>query len=240
MNLRHPLHEFMPYGAPDLLVAHRPDLSRALTVSAFAVFSLFAAAAFLSTHAPRRIEPGPRVVELLPSFRAPAIRFVPPSGPPKVAVRPASRFAMPKPVVEDTPQTTDLPPEYEEYAKQVQKDGGTGPPSTPSDAHAEFTHGEDADLPVAAVDSWPVAVTVVKPEYPSIARDAMVEDLVIVLVLVGRDGRVRDVKIDEHHHSPLLDEAARDAAKKWVFSPALVNDHPVAVWTAIPFKFVLQ
>src|SRR6185295_18902900 len=38
MKLRHPLHEFMPYGAPDLLVAHRPDLSRALTLAAFAAF----------------------------------------------------------------------------------------------------------------------------------------------------------------------------------------------------------
>ena len=58
--------------------------------------------------------------------------------------------------------------------------------------------------------------------------------------LLTDDGRVREARVDERQHVPLLDEAALEAAKKWVFSPAQVNGHAVSVWSAIPFSFRLQ
>ncbi len=59
-------------------------------------------------------------------------------------------------------------------------------------------------------------------------------------VLVGRDGRVLDVRIDQGHSVPMLDEAAVRAARQWVFTPAFANGKPVAVWVAVPFNFSLQ
>ena len=241
MKLRHPLHEFMPYGAPDLLVAHRPDLSRALTLAAFAVFSLFAGLAALSTLAPQHVEQRPPIIVLQPPpFVPPAIRSLPPSGPPKARVNPAPKFAMPKAVAEEIPEKPVLPPGYDEFAKQVQTNNSHWTQNSSVDTSTRFTQAEDPDKPASYVEVWPVAITEVKPEYPQIARDAMVDGPVFVLVLVGRDGHVREAKIDEHHHVLLLDDAALAAAKKWVFSPAMVGNHPVAVWTAIPFKFILQ
>ncbi len=38
----------------------------------------------------------------------------------------------------------------------------------------------------------------------------------------------------------MLNDAALAAARLWVFKPALVNNQPVAVWTAIPFSFGLH
>jgi TonB family protein len=49
-------------------------------------------------------------------------------------------------------------------------------------------------------------------------------------------GNVEVVKTD----SELFDQATIDATMKWVFTPAVMNNAPVAVWVTIPFKFKLQ
>jgi len=59
-------------------------------------------------------------------------------------------------------------------------------------------------------------------------------------VLVGRDGRVRDAVADPRHSITMLDPAALEAARQWVFKPALANGKPVAVWVAVPFSFRLH
>ena len=79
-----------------------------------------------------------------------------------------------------------------------------------------------------------------KPEYPSFARDAGVEGLVLVHALIGKDGRVVRAEVDAKHSIPMLNQTALEAAKRWVFTPATTNGHPVAVWYAIPFRFVLH
>jgi len=50
-----------------------------------------------------------------------------------------------------------------------------------------------------------------------------------VLVLIGRDGHVREAKLDEHVHVPLLDAVALEAARKRVFTPARSSGRAVAV-----------
>ena len=242
MKLRHPLHEFMPYGAPDLLVARRPDLSRALTVAATAAFSLFAVLGGLSALAPREgVKPEIRII-VAP---IPAPRYEPqkPSGsatPPRAVVHADPRIGAIRPVERDIPQDPVIPDWMIGLKDQVQPTIGDPARIGPAIVDSALLKGDDPDKPATYAEVWPVAVIEVKPEYPDIARAAMVDGPVIVLVLVGRNGRVRDAKVDERHHSPMLDEAALTAARKWVFSPALSGGHPVAVWTAIPFKFVLQ
>jgi len=232
-----PLHEFMPYGAPDLLVAQRPHLSRALALSSTLAAGLWLAAAALAPLlAPPvleavRIPPRPYDVdrfEILPDLVRSRGSQVRPSPPDK------GNFA---PREEAQPIAPEGAIDYGSIAEQVQPGTGAGlgesvlPVATPV---------VDPDLPADVVEELPVAVTRVLPEYPDIARQAMVDGQVIVLVLVGRDGRVRDAKIDVNRRSPLLEEAALAAARQWVFSPALVNQRPVSVWTAIPFRFVLS
>jgi outer membrane biosynthesis protein TonB len=38
----------------------------------------------------------------------------------------------------------------------------------------------------------------------------------------------------------LFNEVAVAAAMQWVFTPAVMNNGPVAVWVSIPFKFKLN
>jgi TonB family protein len=88
-------------------------------------------------------------------------------------------------------------------------------------------------------EELPVCVTRVAPEYPTMAREADISGEVVTHVLVGADGRVHDVRVDQQHSVLMLDDAATQAARELVFVPALVNNRPVAVWVAVPFNFRL-
>jgi len=84
----------------------------------------------------------------------------------------------------------------------------------------------------------PVPVTQVKPDYPEFARDAQIQGTVLLHVLVGKDGRVKNVKVKKSITG--LDDAAIKAIKQWVFKPALSNNKPVAVWVEVPMNFHLN
>jgi protein TonB len=88
------------------------------------------------------------------------------------------------------------------------------------------------------VEELPEAITKVAPVYPDIARQASVDGTVLVQALVGKDGKVKDAKVVKS--IPMLDDAAVNAVKQWVFKPALSNNKPVAVWVAVPVRFSLQ
>lgn len=235
------LQEFMPYGAPDLIRAQRPYLSRALALSSsLAVFTLVGFALLAPLVPKPRVEISiPSIVDLTRSIRYAVPEHHPTAA--KIAPRSTpldSKYGAPKIVEDDHPISTTSSPDYDDLARQVQP--GAGEPATPSAEGVSPAPPLDPDAPASYVEVMPVAITEVKPDFPPVARDAMVDGLVIVMVLVGRDGHVREAKVDAKHSIPLLDEAALEASKRWVFNPALSNGHPVAVWTAIPFQFILQ
>jgi len=78
----------------------------------------------------------------------------------------------------------------------------------------------------------------VQPIYPEEAKKLNLKGLVIVRVLVDKRGKVIDAKILKSSNYPILDQAALDAAKDFVFEP--VRDErgvPVEFFTTIPFRF---
>ncbi len=88
------------------------------------------------------------------------------------------------------------------------------------------------------VEEQPVLIEKQPPVYPELAQMAKIEGTVIVKVLVGKDGKVKDAILGKGVNG-ILDQAALDAAKGYVFKPAMQNKKPVAVWVAIPFRFQL-
>jgi protein TonB len=90
-----------------------------------------------------------------------------------------------------------------------------------------------------AFESAPELVAIDRPEYPEMAREARVEGHVVVLVLVGVDGFVKDARLADDG-VPMLNEPALAAARAAVFRPALQSDQPVAAWIAIPIEFALR
>jgi TonB family protein len=99
---------------------------------------------------------------------------------------------------------------------------------------------KDAPPPdFVAVDKEPVAVKTVAPYYPELAVLAGAEGVVYVKMWIDTTGKTRDVQVVKSDND-VFNRAAIEAARQYVFTPALHEGKPVAVWVALPFKFKLS
>jgi len=89
------------------------------------------------------------------------------------------------------------------------------------------------------VEKPPQIVKRVLPEYPPIAIRAGIEGVVWVKILVGKDG-IPQKAVVVKFTSEIFNDAAMAAAMKFTFTPAYMNQGPVKVWVAIPFRFTLK
>ncbi len=76
------------------------------------------------------------------------------------------------------------------------------------------------------------------PRYTPEAMRAKVQGTVILEVVVGTNGKVRDVRVIRS--LPMLDEAAIAAAKQWEFAPPMVDGKPVPVLMLLEQHFNLR
>ena len=84
----------------------------------------------------------------------------------------------------------------------------------------------------------PALVKRVPPVYPPIAVNAQVQGVVILEATVGRDGRVEDVEV--LRSVPLLDKAAIDAVRQWVYAPLLLNGQAEGFVLTVTVSFSLS
>jgi protein TonB len=78
------------------------------------------------------------------------------------------------------------------------------------------------------------------PTYPGLARKRGQEGTVILQVLVNREGRVDDLKIETSSNLTLLDRAAVTAVQKWRFEPGRRGEERVPMWVRVPVTFKLK
>jgi len=83
----------------------------------------------------------------------------------------------------------------------------------------------------------PRKIVNVNPVYPGIARSAQVAGVVILEAVIDARGRVESVRV--LRSIPPLDQAAVDAVKQWIFTPALLNGVPVPVVMTVTVNFEL-
>jgi protein TonB len=76
------------------------------------------------------------------------------------------------------------------------------------------------------------------PAYPAIALAARKEGVVIIEATIGVDGRVQDARI--LRSESLLDQAALDAVRQWIYTPTTLNGVPVPVIMTVTVRFTLQ
>lgn len=112
---------------------------------------------------------------------------------------------------------------------------GTGPVAIQNDVSID--EGPPPDF--VPVEKQPVPVKSPPPAYPEIARRAGVEGTVWVKIWVDKEGKAKKAQILKSD-AELFNQPAIDAAMQWVFTPAVMNNGPVAVWVSIPFKFKLN
>jgi protein TonB len=231
------LFEFMPYGAPELKQVSKPYMFRATWTSMGAwalVFLLAFTTSFILAHRPH--ETSVIVVPYRELAAPPPLTDKPP--PPKVEV--AQQIAPPTAAAPVPVPDAEAPPE-QQIATQDQLAAVSPGPATDGKDIVVAPPDDDA-LPkfgdYVYVEELPEAITKVQPIYPDMAREANVDGTVLVQALVGKDGRVKDVKVVKG--LPMLDASAVTAVKQWIFKPALSNNKPVAVWVAVPVRFSLH
>jgi len=81
----------------------------------------------------------------------------------------------------------------------------------------------------------PKKVLDVAPVYPDVAVKAHVEGVVIVEATIDARGRVADAKV--LRGLPMLDEAALDAVRRWVYTPTLLSGVPTPVIMTVTVRF---
>ena len=91
---------------------------------------------------------------------------------------------------------------------------------------------------VVPLDREPQIVKKVEPGYPAAALQAGLEGRVIVKIWVDREGKAGKVVVLKSDNE-VFNEAAIEAARQFVFTPAYLNNKPVAVWVSYPFRFRL-
>ena len=100
--------------------------------------------------------------------------------------------------------------------------------------------GKPVEPPVLAVGDVkpPRLVRRIEPAYPELARQARTEGVVILEATTDIFGRVVAVRM--LRSIPLLDAAAVDAVRQWVYEPLLVNGRPRPVTFTVTVRFVLK
>ena len=84
----------------------------------------------------------------------------------------------------------------------------------------------------------PKLVKEVQPAFPEDARQARIEGVVILSVKTDAKGRVADVMI--LRSIPLLNQAAIDAVKQWVYKPLLINGVATPAVFTVTVRFQLK
>lgn len=84
----------------------------------------------------------------------------------------------------------------------------------------------------------PRKIVNVSPVYPELARQARVQGPVIIEAMIDARGRVQDAKV--LRSIPLLDEAALEAVRRWVYAPTLLNGIPTPIIMTVTLVFELK
>jgi len=93
---------------------------------------------------------------------------------------------------------------------------------------------------VRAVESVMAERLVVKvaPNYPPMARKALIQGKVVLKLEINKSGDVERLQLISGH--PMLARAAIDAVKQWKYKPFLLNGDPIAVETRTSVNFTLS
>jgi len=163
------------------------------------------------------IIPPPPEVKPEPAMPQPPVKIkkVAPA-PPRPTITINAPIPNPLPPTPPT-QTNSITPPSDTPAPPVHSDGGAGD-AVPS----ALAYGTQTRIP-----------------YPMTALRNRTEGTVVLRVLVGEDGSVKEIEVDKSSGSRDLDRAAREAVMKWKFKPGMRSGVAYAGWARVPINFTL-
>ena len=176
--------------------------------------------------AEKDVVPVVHLVPLPPISPPPPPRAVEPRRPGRFIAAPTLLPSEPTRPVEDSAH----PPEDETRAPEEL--AWPGPPQPEPDLEPA------GPIYVGGAVAQPRRLVFVEPVYPPAARTARLPGLVILQVLLGKDGTVREVKV-LRPGSLGMTESAEAAVRQWRWEPALLNGQPVEALMTVTVTFVL-
>ncbi len=143
--------------------------------------------------------------------------------------------ATPEPAQEEAPAMTQAP-----------KPASTPRPvrprpvvkATPAPAVSAAPKAPSGPVRVGGEIREPRKIKNVNPVYPELAKRARQQGVVILECTISAEGNVTDVKV--LRGQGMLDQAAVDAVRKWVYEPTLLNGIPVPVVMTVTVNFRLN
>jgi len=176
-----------------------------------------------------QIAPPPSITE---SDIAPAVAVSVPVAKPTVGI------PVPVPDAEVSPEAT-IATQQELSAIQAPTQDANDASSGPVEVEQDIKIEDEEPPDFLPVEKYPVPVKQVTPEYPEIARRAGVEGTVWVKILVDKEGKAKKAVVQKSD-AEIFNEPAIAAAMQYLFTPAIMNNGPVAFWASIPFHFKLN
>lgn len=232
-----------PYGARELKQAAQRYAAWALGIAA--ALHLAAIGAYWLAEALRAEEPPTHTVRITKYSELPPPPSI--SGSEAAAAvsvnvataiaRPSVGLPVPVPDEEASPEQTIATQEEMAPVAPVGEGEGGGDVYVEPDLQVENIVEEAAPPPdFVPVEKEPMVVNRVEPVYPPAAQQAGLEGTVVAKLWVDKEGKVKQVVILKSP-DPVFNQAVVDAALQWTFTPAIMNNGPVAVWISYPFRF---
>ena len=107
----------------------------------------------------------------------------------------------------------------------------------PQPAAARPSTGDsDAPVELQTVDY----IERVEPRYPPMAKRARAQGTVFLRVIIGTDGRPREVRVERSSGHEVLDTAALNAVTRWVFRPYSENGVARVASVIVPIEFTIS
>ncbi|MDO9513225.1 MAG: energy transducer TonB [Elusimicrobiota bacterium] len=93
---------------------------------------------------------------------------------------------------------------------------------------------------LSEVDCFPELKKYIKPDYPDVASSKGIEGVVVLKILIDREGKVAMVKVQDNGGFYEFGRSASRTVKRWRFEPAKIMNMPVAVWCIQTVRFELK
>ena len=124
------------------------------------------------------------------------------------------------------------------WVQEVDIDSGSGIGTGSGPGRGEGERAGTGEETREGSVSLPILLDKVDPVYPIMAIRSRIEGTVILEIVVGPDGSVREIYIRQS--VPMLDAAAIEAIKQWRYAPARTGRRPVQSTVMVRVNFVLR
>ncbi len=159
------------------------------------------------------------------------------------AARPSVGIPVPVPDAEVAPEATIASQsELSQQVSNIPEVSGSGSQvEIQQDIQVDMSGGgDDPDMDAfIPVEKQPQPIQQPQPKYPELAQRAGIEGNVWVKILVTKDGKPKRAEIVKSD-AEVFNESAKEAAMNSLFTPAVMNNGPVACWVVIPYRFKLK